>query len=74
MTIPLVRSGLLLSMEEAPQRGSLKEVMNMGIIEELLNEKKIKAVMDDDSEPWDIADQAYKEWREEPRLFGSVKV
>lgn len=46
----------------------------MEITEDLLNEKKIKAVMDDDSEPWDIADQAYKEWREEPRLFGSATV
>jgi len=36
----------------------------MRIMEELLNEKRKEAVMDDDSEPSDIADQAYKEWLE----------
>jgi len=41
-------------------------------IKEMLitEEKKEAAVMDDDSEPWDIADRLYKEWLEEPQTFG----
>ena len=43
----------------------------MEIKETLITEKKEKeAVMDDDSEPWDMEDSAYKEWREEPQTFG----
>jgi hypothetical protein len=38
--------------------------MNMEIMEELINEKGKEAVMDDDSEPSDVADRAYKEWLE----------
>ena len=37
----------------------------MEIMEELLNEKGKEAAMDDDTEPSDIADRAYKEWLEE---------
>ena len=40
----------------------------MEIMEELLNEKGKEAVMDDDSEPSDMADRAYKEWLEEGYL------
>ncbi len=40
----------------------------MEIMEELLNEKGKEAVMDDDSEPSDMADRAYKEWLEERYL------
>lgn len=36
----------------------------MEIMEELLNEKGKEAAMDDDTEPSDIADRAYKEWLE----------
>ena len=43
----------------------------MEIKEMLITEEKAKeAVMDDDSEPWDIADRLYKEWLEEPQTFG----
>lgn len=43
----------------------LQEVMNMAIMEELLNKKRKEAVMeDDDFDPSDIADNAYKEWLE----------
>ena len=46
----------------------------MEIKETLITEKRAKeAVIDDDSEPWDIEDRAYKEWLEEPQTFGSVK-
>ena len=39
--------------------------MNMEIMEELINEKGKEAVMDDDDfDPSDIADNAYKEWLE----------
>ena len=68
LAISLTPAGLLLPIEEAPRRWSYKEVTNMGIMEELLNEKGKEAVMDDDSEPSDIADQAYKEWLEERYL------
>ena len=44
----------------------------MEIKEMLINERKAEeACMDDDSEPWDIADRLYKEWLEEPQLFGA---
>lgn len=43
----------------------LQEVMNMEIMEELLNDKGKEAVIeDDDFDPSDIADNAYKEWLE----------
>ena len=45
----------------------------MEIMEELLNEKGKEAAMDDDSEPADIADRAYKEWLEEPQTFGECE-
>jgi len=46
----------------------------MTMKEILIKEKPAKeVVMDDDIEPWDIVDQVYKEWREEPQLFGSVE-
>jgi len=52
----------------------IQEDLTMEIRESLVTERKAKeAVMDDDSEPWDIADQAYKEWREEPQLFANVE-
>lgn len=41
----------------------------MEIMEELINEKRKDAVMDDnDCDPSDIADNAYKEWLEEGYL------
>ena len=44
----------------------------MEIKEMLINERKAEeACMDDDSEPWDIADRLYKEWLEEPQTFGA---
>ena len=44
----------------------IQEAITMEIKETLITEEKAKeAVMDDDSEPWDIADQLYKEWLEE---------
>jgi len=46
----------------------LLEVINMGIMQELIDEKGKEATMDDDSEPSDIADRAYKEWLEERYL------
>ena len=43
----------------------------MEIKETMITEGKAKeSVMDDDSEPWDMEDRAYKEWREEPHTFG----
>jgi len=46
----------------------------MEIKETLITEEKAKeAVMDDDSEPYDIEDRAYKEWLEEPQTFGGYK-
>jgi hypothetical protein len=49
----------------------IQEAITMEIKETLITEKKEKeAVMDDDSEPWDMEDSAYKEWREEPQTFG----
>ena len=36
----------------------------MEMMEELLNETGKEAAMDDDTEPSDMADQAYKEWLE----------
>ena len=68
LAISLTPLGLLLSGEEAPRRWSYKEVTNMGIMEKLLNEKGKEAAMDDDTEPSDIADRAYKEWLEERYL------
>jgi hypothetical protein len=51
-----------------------QEVITMEIKETLITEEKVKAaVMDDDSEPWDLEDRAYKEWREEPQIFGSAE-
>ncbi|MGV8081005.1 MAG: hypothetical protein AB2L22_13225 [Syntrophales bacterium] len=36
----------------------------------LMNEEKAQeVVIEDDSEPWDLADRLYKEWLEEPRNF-----
>jgi hypothetical protein len=52
----------------SPTKMEFKEVMNMGIMEELLSEKGKEAVMDDDSEPSDIGDCTYKEWLEEGYL------
>ena len=50
----------------------IQEAITMEIKEMLITEEKVKeAVMDDDSEPWDIADRLYKEWLEEPQLFGA---
>ena len=48
----------------SPTKMELLEVINMGIMQELIDEKGKEATMDDDSEPSDIADQAYKEWLE----------
>ena len=48
----------------SPPKREFKEVTNMEIMEELLNEKGKEAVMDDDAEPSDMADRAYKEWLE----------
>jgi hypothetical protein len=49
----------------------IQEAITMEIKETLITEGKAKeAVMDDDSEPWDMEDRAYKEWREEPQTFG----
>jgi hypothetical protein len=52
------------SRRRSPTKVELPEVMNMETMEELLNEKKKEAVMDDDAEPADIADRQYKEWLE----------
>ena len=59
--------------KRTPTKMGFPEDIKMTIKETLIKEERTKeAVMDDDSEPWDIADQAYKEWREEPQLFWSV--
>ena len=52
----------------SPSERVFQEAMNMEIMEELLHEKKKEVAIDDDSEPSDIADQAYKEWLEERYL------
>jgi hypothetical protein len=53
----------------SPTKMERKEVTNMEIMEELINEKGKEAVMvDDDFDPLDIADNAYKEWLEERYL------
>jgi hypothetical protein len=52
----------------------IQEAITMEIKEILITEKNAKeAVMDDDSEPGNLEDRAYKEWREEPQLFESVE-
>jgi len=52
----------------------LLEVINMGIMQELINEKGKKATMDDDSESSDIADRAYKEWLEARYLETAIRL
>ena len=50
------------------------EVVKMEIKDTLVNEEKAKeVVIEDDDEPWDLADRLYKEWLEEPQTFGSGK-
>lgn len=52
----------------------LHEVMKMELTKVPKNEEKEKeAVIEDDSEPYDLEDRLYKEWLEEPQTFGSVK-
>jgi hypothetical protein len=61
----LTHGGFFYREKKPPRRGSFKEVINMEIMKELINEKKKEAVMDDDDcDPSDIADNAYKEWLE----------
>ncbi|MFZ4440306.1 MAG: hypothetical protein ACOYOS_17925, partial [Syntrophales bacterium] len=57
-----------------PTKMELLEVINMGIMQELINEKRREADMDDDSEPSDIADQAYKEWLEARYLETAIRL